>query len=565
MNFQENPQYDPTCEVPDFLLPNSTHPQFVVEVHQTDARDSFRMKTLRAFTAIAEAKAFYDDNLISVNILFGDPENELPDSNVRALFGFFDINLVPRNHASNPISVISLEAAALQLASDENWQTIDAVMHLESVETQGIDAIADLLKRTFSQPTINQFVQPLWQLERNRVATLSDPPAVGDKTYYKRNILRSLFFSDEHFHELVENPTPSSCTANCSEATKQQLILTKLAEGQPSLVGLRIHNINQEFHDFLADSDASYFRNLGKSRLSENPAMNFFFWDIRSADRRNQMANLFLTSLANNSLLTDMIENLKFDTYRGIEHRRAWYIDLCTRLLGISQNTLSRRLFTTYSNPAKYGDPISHLAPKTERFRLSSEDYIEIYASNIVDAFYKLRDELDLGIDNIQPDELGHKLLRLRLDGAIKLQKLNPLHLVFESLALRINLQFQSKGILSILSDLSGSSSAIAKYEMYQLTDHGKTALVNLVAVHDSNGDHKSKEWGARRLSTLYRAIEGHIHPSEYHDGIFVLDGEWEQKDVNRLYRSGWNYVVRLSELENTLREVFDLPSPALP
>ena len=44
--------YDPTCEKPDFLITNKTSPKFMIEVHQTDARDSFRIKILRAFTAV---------------------------------------------------------------------------------------------------------------------------------------------------------------------------------------------------------------------------------------------------------------------------------------------------------------------------------------------------------------------------------------------------------------------------------------------------------------------------------------------------------------------------------
>src|SRR4051794_40871919 len=94
-------QYEPTCERPDFLIPNEKKPRYMVEVHQTEARDSFRMKTLRAFTAVTESKAFYGDKLIAVNVLFGDPAKELPARNVRALCGIFDVNLFPRLDVSH--------------------------------------------------------------------------------------------------------------------------------------------------------------------------------------------------------------------------------------------------------------------------------------------------------------------------------------------------------------------------------------------------------------------------------------------------------------------------------
>jgi hypothetical protein len=44
-------------EVPDFLIPDAKNPQFVLEVHRTEAWNHFQMKTLRSVTAVAEAKA----------------------------------------------------------------------------------------------------------------------------------------------------------------------------------------------------------------------------------------------------------------------------------------------------------------------------------------------------------------------------------------------------------------------------------------------------------------------------------------------------------------------------
>jgi hypothetical protein len=85
------------------------------------------------------------------------------------------------------------------------------------------------------------------------------------------------------------------------------------------------------------------------------------------------------------------------------------------------------------------------------------------------------------------------------------------------------------------------------------------------IAVHDHNGDHKSKEWGARRLATLYRyqaprrGQPPQIQSSGITEGLFIIDGEWEQRNINRLYRSGWNHIVRLGDLEATLREIFGI------
>jgi len=93
----------------------------------------------------------------------------------------------------------------------------------------------------------------------------------------------------------------------------------------------------------------------------------------------------------------------------------------------------------------------------------------------------------------------------------------------------------------------------------YEVTAGQYTAFLNAVAAHDNNGDHKSKEWGARRLATLYRIVDGKITRSEYPDAIFVIDGEWGDKDVARLYRSGWNRVIRINEFESALSEVLGI------
>ena len=119
-------QYDPDSEVPDFLLPDEKNPKQIIEVHQTEARDSFRMKILRAFTAVAESKAHFGNDVVSVNVLFGNPEKELPSSNVKAMCGTFDLNLVPRRDCAKPELIEAMEEFSLSLAADDKWKTVAA-------------------------------------------------------------------------------------------------------------------------------------------------------------------------------------------------------------------------------------------------------------------------------------------------------------------------------------------------------------------------------------------------------------------------------------------------------
>ncbi|AMA10659.1 hypothetical protein [Picosynechococcus sp. PCC 73109] len=126
-------------------------------------------------------------------------------------------------------------------------------------------------------------------------------------------------------------------------------------------------------------------------------------------------------------------------------------------------------------------------------------------------------------------------------------------------------MNFTYKSFNTVISDFSSQSSASAKFKLYEISNGEKTIVANAIAVHDHHGDDKSKEWGARRLATLYRyqaprrGQQPQIQSSGITEGLFIIDGEWEQRNINRLYRSGWNHIVRLSDLEAKLREFFEL------
>jgi len=267
VSYTENVQYHPDCETPDFLIPNAENPRFVVEIHQTDARNSFQMKTLRAFTAVSEAKAHFGENLVSVNVLFSDPQNELPESNVRALFGFFDVNFVPRNIANNADAVVALEQEALRLATPDDCVVSDAIATLSRSHRAGIDAILPWIQETFESEGIQARAEliPMWLMERERVSNLGNPPDVGARTYYKRAILWSLFVSDEQFQELLTVPN----TIDYSDALKDQLILTKLGEERRSLRGRDVE-LKPEFVQFLCDPEAARLRGLCEQRLIQD-------------------------------------------------------------------------------------------------------------------------------------------------------------------------------------------------------------------------------------------------------------------------------------------------------
>jgi hypothetical protein len=170
-------------------------------------------------------------------------------------------------------------------------------------------------------------------------------------------------------------------------------------------------------------------------------------------------------------------------------------------------------------------------------------------------------DRIDLSL--VGEKDLADKLLHFRVGAAIKLRKLDPLILMAVDIASRYGLSVSVKAIPNILADLAGRGGA-GKFRIAVLTDKfcNQSILLNAVAVHDKHGDDKSKEWGARRLASLYRFEKGKITTSAYDKGLFILDGEWDDKDAARLHRCGWTHICRLGELESVLKKTFGVKKP---
>lgn len=544
-------QYEPTCEKPDFLIPDATNPKIMIEVHQTEARNSFQMKTLRAFTAVTESKAYYGNEIVSVNVLFGNPDTELPPSNVRAMGGIFDVNILAQKDSSQPELMASLEQLALEKACEEGLKTEAAIEQVIKQNQSGVKLLAKMMKAFLIPARPNRNLFPLFDMERDRTSKLGDPPTAGAPTYYKRMMLRALFLSDEDFEEILKAKDPNKCTPS----VQKQLVRTGLATLSEELDG-DYYTLDFGFEKFLRSTDTPRLKRLCKDVLDSVPEMHWFFEDIRDAQRRNQMAEEFWVIVDTGRMEQAVLENLESDNYAGISHRRCWVVDLAARYLGVSHNRMNAALRDIGSDPQGLGNPFNQLSYKSARF-MSAPDTHEIYATGVAQVFETIKAATP-NLLTVSCEELASRLLELRLDGAIKLRKLDPLLLVATGEAIKSGLSMGKVAVRSIVSDLARVA-AVGRFEAYAIgsTDSTRVLLVNAVAVHDHHGDDKSKEWGARRLATLYRIIGGKVKKSEYQEALFVIDGEWADKDVTRLHRCGWNRVVRLGDLEKSLAEIF--------
>jgi hypothetical protein len=557
-SFDQDVQYDETCEKPDFLIPNQAKPKFMVEVHQTEARNSFQMKTLRAFTAVTESKAHFGNKLVSVNVLFGDPDNELPASNVKAMCGIFDVNIIPRRDADKPDVVRKMEVFALTLAKDEEKKTEAAGKEVVKAHPVGVAELAVLIKKEISAAKARPELDELWDLERQREKSLGEAPKSGDPTYYKRCMLWALFLNDQDFSELQKNKDPG----RCSDSVKKQLLATRLAAISEEMDG-DYYTLKAEFAAFLKDPECIRLRSICKDVLDAEPAMKWFFEDIRDAKRRALMAKNFLAAWTRgfSVLQQAFVDSFENGNALGVAHERCWVGDLLPILLGRSHNFFNNLVRNHPDYPTSLGNPYNNIVIRSARLG-KEPDQRMAYCRVAWEVFESLCVQMGVSAKDHSEEEVADMILGFRASAAIKLQKLDPLYLMLLGIANRSRTAAGEITVSSIASDLSGDNSA-GDFMTYYFADSSgkKVVLSNAVAVHDGHGDDKSKEWGARRLATLYRMEKGQVRRSDYQVGVFVIDGEWKDKDVARLYRSGWTHVVRMAELEATLQSVFGLHS----
>jgi hypothetical protein len=554
--FRENWQYDPGLERPDFTIPDSDKPQFALEVHQTDARNSFQMKTLRSLNAVAEAKVFFGKNLVSVNILFGDPNTELPESNFKALCGFFDVNLVPRYDSKEGPQAKRLEEQALKLAEDDTHDVASAASKLRTTCKKEIKAISSIVKRSLKGVVADKNLAKIWDLEKKRIAALGPAPGALPTTHYKRCILESLYLSDADFTELIKVRDPNKG----SKSLRTQLVDTGLATLRKVIGGERLELIPR-MQNFICDPSASNLRSLSEKELKKDPSMLHFFEDIRNTARRKKMATGFVQAVNKGpaALEKSLLDSLMGKTIEGIPHTRCWIADLMPLVVSESHNSFNRRMFQHPAYRENLGNPFNNITICSPRLGTNTA-ILSHYATIAVKVFFDAVRETSIDITKLKINELGSLLVTLRIGAAIKLQKLNPLYLAAESVSASLGLTMTYGGQNSFIGDQSSPSDPVGKYDLFVVADGKKEVLLNALYVGEGYGsDHKGDEWSARVRALGYRITSGLVKRAKFSTCVFVLDGEWSEKSIKKLHSAGWTHICQLPQVEDTLRSIFGI------
>lgn len=196
-----------------------------------------------------------------------------------------------------------------------------------------------------------------------------------------------------------------------------------------------------------------------------------FFEDIRDTRRRLSMVTSFKTTLTSEASLRKWLAaNLRSTNCNGVLHQRCWVFELLVLHLGMGLKEVGRLMYTKGKNSANLQDPAGHFALRSDRF-LSANATHSDYVDDVASIAIKLG-VLDKPVDDV---ELSIKLLRYRVDAAIKLQKLNPLYAVIEQVTKKLGIRTSYGGIPSLLGDLSGSSDPVGRFELFTLQHNKKS------------------------------------------------------------------------------------------
>lgn len=555
-------QYDEEQVKLDFTIPDTDTPEVLIEVTQTETRDSLKRKLLRYFELVSAAKVHFGAELIAISMIYGTPTRDLPAANLEASFSFFDAAFMPRVDGILDVgavkAVADLEKEALELAQKRVSPEL-AASHLKENQPTGFSALVTYLKQQLKDVEAKSTLQPMWELERIRTNRIEVPEAPEPiETYYKRGLLQALFLSEEQYNELILVLTDDSGLIDpnreglaWSENLTRLLEKLGLARVQPTIVSFRVQ-LRKELEAVLRTAKSRAMIDLARKALAKSD-LCWFFEDIYDEERRYKMVDHFRLTITQG--LTETVEaivqNLKQRNYVGLTHKRTWVVELILRTLNVSSNSLTGAIFQHKNNVLNLGDPLSHIIPQSARF-MNTESAWRGYAEAIVDSTFQ---ELEPRIRDITSEELSDRILASRLDGAMYLQKFNPFYEVVEAVLVDKGWSFSYQGFPSILGDLVGNPQ-VGRFTMYKANKKQKRLFLTALSVHDGNEDHKSKEWAARGRAMRYRTRDGKIETSnDQGDMVFVCDGEWKPRFRMRLEKAGWR-TCTLEALPNVLEAI---------
>jgi hypothetical protein len=221
--------------------------------------------------------------------------------------------------------------------------------------------------------------------------------------------------------------------------------------------------------------------------------------------------------------------------------------------MALVANQLGLKAFGRFFNERGYNtlrlqDPAGHMAYRMPRL-CNDDSSLGVYVNNLQQALQSVvEDKKELDLKDWR---------KYRVMSAIKLQKYNPLHLAIVHAAQSNGYEASYEHQDSFLSRSGGETArTVGRSRLYVLRKGEREYLVNGVFIGRSYGsDHKADEWSARRRALDYQWVNEHPQVNNWSGSVFVIDGNWHEKAIQKLYCAGWDSVCRVKDLNSVIEK----------
>lgn len=534
-------QYDDYALTPDFSIPDTDTPAFVIEITRVEARNVFQRKLLRYIQAVADVKAHFGPRCAAVNILFSDV-SALPSSSVAALTSLFDINLFPVT-PGHPDQVDGLRALSheLQLGSLASCDKGELRREIGRRYAKPIRELGRLLARKLSVSDPSSRFDAIWEEERERCRLVGPiTQRVGERAYVRDALLRSFYLPCDVYRSFVQYGCYIGDAKNLS-----LLASNKIVRVARSLRGTRVLP-EPPLASLVRQQGFAELRASCAAALEANETIKWHFRDLREPEWLATMVAVVreLCRRGRDALSHALLENARHGSFADIEHSRCWIADVLAEVIGATHNAMNRAILQSNLYTGRIPNPFNNLTMRSERF-LHETRQLESMCRALIHVCYADQ-QLQVKLKAVDDTDLINKLFRLRLCASRGLHTFNPLEIALKGLARAAGFGARDLRIGSFLSDALAGRSRAGKFgvlEFHRESDGSRFWLTCIAVGPNYGSDHKADEWSARLRAATHTWRDGKVARGDLPTTVFVYDGNWSEKSLTKLRRAGWQIV----------------------
>ncbi len=539
--FAYTASYDDDSIEPDFIFKLGHTKTHVMEVTNTDARDSLRMKVLRYLELVAEVKSSYGADCVCTSLLFGNAAADLPANNIRAMTSFFDAYACVQNSVASAAaeSVRELEAKVRKLAQDARTTNVEAAAKkICEKYPRATKAIAEVV-RTLLRASAKAEWNAVWNAEISRRSTPAACVPALDGFGLKRAVVDSLLIGRTSATRVIAGKLPH----RTCQTLKSLGVLTE----SRSIRG-RVRRLRPDIAKVYETPELLSLRNACIKRLASSATSTSIIEDILDDTRRRAMCETFLSVARTKALLTKaIIQTYSQDDFQGIQHGRCWIADLVPLAQGKPHNRYNSLVVAHKDYSSSLANPYPNIVIKSGFAGRRIADLAGI----ITDIYF---DNGGTPSDLVW-EQLSARLLQFRRGSLIKLHSVNPLRILIDEWAHANSVELAYASPDNIVSSFLDDDTGTAEYKVTVARRGDKCIYINAIYVDTYGGLDKAKEWSARGRAFQYRLNGTDVAKTQIDGMLFVADGHWKPKALARLSAGGWSITTpsRFSAAANAM------------